>query len=563
MMNTLTEGAARGTMQLPILTRTLTADVAGDFSLPDYQPEMKRLLRIEAGVLPPERFASASGVELGGTLDYYVLYMGHDNRLYCAPLSTEYHLEVTPDGRERELMAAAGEPMVCLCDAVAEPPVGRVTAPRRLSIRCRVQAAVKLYGESPVDAGGATVGDPGEGLPNGVAAMENETETLRGTAEVARLWSGLGEAMPLQDDIILPPGEGEMRVVCAEGRVLMNEASFTDGGVLCRGEAVVKLTMCPEETTDVMAEMMGDAGQDESTAERRPIERVPALTVLQRKIPFSCTVEMDGLDGGAMDATGGATARGWCTDLAVSMEEGHMHLDLSVVCEARAQRTESVRYVKDLYSTRRETDCRYATVSAERPSRILCGNVTLSDSLTLGEVGMTPDMRVLDVTATAIPEALMVDSEKGRCVLTGSCRAQLLLLRDGEYTSTDMTLPFRYEFDDSGVLAGSGDERQFDGAVTVVTCRARMDGERVGLDAELAVSLRTVCPAPLTMLAEATYGEEVTRRRGEYVVCFPTADDTLWSVAKRYHAPVAVLTAANGLTGSEEERPEGVGYLIV
>jgi hypothetical protein len=107
----------------------------------------------------------------------------------------------------------------------------------------------------------------------------------------------------------------------------------------------------------------------------------------------------------------------------------------------------------------------------------------------------------------------------------------------------------------------------FDGRVSVIHCRARMDGERVGVDAELAVAIRTHLPAPFVAMSDANFGEEVTRRRGEYVICFPAPDDTLWSVAKRYHAPLAALTAANNLpTGADVSSPEsldGAGYLIV
>ena len=59
----------------------------------------------------------------------------------------------------------------------------------------------------------------------------------------------------------------------------------------------------------------------------------------------------------------------------------------------------------------------------------------------------------------------------------------------------------------------------------------------------------------------------MTRRRGEYVICFPAPTDTVWSVAKRYHAPMAGLTAANnlpaGVKADGKESLEGVGYLIV
>ena len=89
----------------------------------------------------------------------------------------------------------------------------------------------------------------------------------------------------------------------------------------------------------------------------------------------------------------------------------------------------------------------------------------------------------------------------------------------------------------------------------------------MGVDAELAVSVRTCLPSPVTVLSEADFGDEVSRRRGEYVICFPAPTDTLWSVAKRYHAPMAALTAVNnlptGVSCHSADSLEGVGYLIV
>ena len=538
MMHEFTgESPRRATVQVPFPDRYLTTEITGDYSLPDYQPEIKRLLRISTNVLPPNRFAGSSGTELSGTLDYYVLYMGHDGGVYCAPLSAEYRMEAEPDSAPRAGVPSPGEPMVCLCDTVAEPPVGRVTAPRRLNIRCKLRAKVKLYGECPL---------------MDIDREEANVEALEGKVEVGRLYQAVGELLPLQDDVILSPAQEEWRVVCAEGKVMVSEAAPAMGLVNCRGEVTVKLTLCPAESEEEFAS---------DTAEGRTS---PQITVMQRKIPFAQAVEVEGVTPACV-----ATACGYCTDLAVIMEDGHVHVDLGVVCEVRAHRNEVVHYVKDLYSTRRADVCRHTEYPTEAASRAFNGNFTLSDSLELSAVGIDPATRIADVTVTALPQELMTDPGKGRCVLTGTTRWHLLLLRDGEYASADMELPFRYEFEDPAAISCTAESTplHYDGTVTVVTCRARMDGERVGGDAELAVSLRTHSIAPMTALSEAGFGEEVTRRRGEYVICFPAPTDTLWSVAKRYHAPIAGLTAANNLPSVDKadaaESLEGVQYLIV
>jgi hypothetical protein len=83
MMNQFTDEAGmRGSVQIPILDRELSVEVTGDYSLPDYLPEIKRLLRIRPALLPQSRFAGRDSVGLNGALDYYVMYMGQDGGVY-------------------------------------------------------------------------------------------------------------------------------------------------------------------------------------------------------------------------------------------------------------------------------------------------------------------------------------------------------------------------------------------------------------------------------------------------------------------------------------------------
>lgn len=526
-------------MQLPLCDRVESTDLSGDFSLPDYQPEIKRLLRITASILPPTRYATADSVELTGSMDYFVLYTGNDNELYCAPLTAEYRMTVPLDDDTRVQLIPGGEPrIVCTCDVVAESIGGRVTAPRRLNIKSRLRAHVKAYGP-------CTLGDRvDEGLHP--ASLERLTD------EISCGWLSVGtsDLITLQDDMILSPTEqGDMRVVCAEGQVMVTDALPTENAVTCRGEVAIKLTLCPISSAD----------GDTTDAAESP-SGIPTVTV--RKIPFTETIELPGVTSVCT-----ACAHGRCAELSVEVEEGQLHMEIGVLLEAIAEGNEPVTYTKDIFSTRKETSCRYITHTVGRSIRCLNGNFTLSDSLPLTEVGIDPAARLIDVTATAVPTELSVD--KDRYLLSGICRCHLLLLRDGEYTSAEMEFPFRYETEGRAGGRDSGLSREgkqawtpcFDGSITVPACRARMDGERVGIDAELAVCLRLSALGELTAISDITFSNDVTRRSGEYVICFPAPQDTLWTVAKRYHAPLAPLAAANNL--SPTDPLTGVGYLIV
>ncbi|MCQ2430209.1 MAG: DUF3794 domain-containing protein [Clostridia bacterium] len=530
----LNQETGMATVQVPLCRRQVSAELNGDFSLPDYQPEIRRLLRINAAVRPPARYAGSGSVDLGGTVDYFVLYAGSDGGLYCAPLSAEYRMTVPFDGQ-----GELSDPPVVLCDPAAETVSGRVTAPRRLNIRCRVGADVTVMGEVPL--GGA---DDAGFVPGTI-------EKLTGGAEVGRVFRTAGEALELQDDVIVAPDEN-LRVVCAEGQVMVTEASSGTDTVSCRGEVTLKLTVVPMEA--VMApDEQPDAGREPA----RP------RTIL-RKLPFSQTVELPGVTPACR-----ACAHGVCDRLSVSAEDDRLHTNLDVVLEVLAQRNEPVTYVRDSYSTASESSCTYETHTPSRAVDCLNGNFSLNESVPLSEAGIDPGVTVVDVTASARADSLTVDRD--RCLLAGTCSARLLYEKGGEYGTAEVTVPFRYEADAPGLREaasrGGTEPLLFNAVVDVITCRTRMDGERIGLDAEIAVALRTAVPAPLTVQSGMTLGPDVKHTRGEYVICFPAPSDTLWSVAKRYHAPLTALSAANELTAGEapDSRAslEGIKYLIV
>lgn len=521
-------------IQRPICDKIVTYDLSGDFSLPDYQPEIKRLLRIETSVLPPERYMSREHLDLSGSMDYFVLYTGNDDQLYCAPLSTDYQISIPLDDERNgydSMSSLSSEDITCTCHIAADPVTGRVTAPRRLNIKCRLTAKAKAYAPVPV---AATDSD----------TAGADTELLWGHIKSARLYQGVGEMLSLQDDVILSPGDNrEMRVVCAEGRVMVTETTSAMNMVTCRGDVLLKLTLCPTDPPD---------------------GELAAPVLMTRKIPFSQAIDIAGVTPDCSSCAHGA-----CSEMSVEVEEGQLHADLGIILEVLAQKNQVTPYVKDIYSPQRENDCIYATYPVEEALKCFNGNFTLSDSLPLSEVGISPAARVIDVAATAFPESIFVS--QGKCVLTGRCRAHMILSREGEYSSASFELPFKYE-SDSGLLATDLDSDSpitpdFDAEAQAVSCRARMDGERVGIDAELAIMLRSVKKEEMTALSGVSYGEKVVRRCGEYVICFPAPTDTLWTVAKRYHAPLAALSAANNLPLPEAADKagslDGIDYLIV
>ena len=81
-------------MTVALCDRTVSMEISGEYTLPEYQVPIRRILGARPTVLPPAKYVSGAGVELNGTVELQVLYVGTDGALYTAPLSAEYSVSV-------------------------------------------------------------------------------------------------------------------------------------------------------------------------------------------------------------------------------------------------------------------------------------------------------------------------------------------------------------------------------------------------------------------------------------------------------------------------------------
>ena len=500
-------------MQAPICRRQMGTELIGDLSLPDYLPEIKRLLRVRATVSPADGYVGVGNAEFTGSVDYNILYAGHDGALYSAAQTEEYRFEVPVElTSEFEL----GEGLTCDVETTVEAAVGRVSSPRRLSLRCKLRSDVRIWGTRVVE--------------ERIDAVEaGSIQRLVGEAACAQIFCGVGDAFSLQDEILLDSQSADLRVISVDGSVFVAEANAGSDCVTCRGEVCLRLLCCHES---------GGA----------PI-------CMTRKIPFSHTVPLNGCEVNCECA-----ARGVCTDLGVTVEEGRILCDVSARLNVRAQRNVAMTYTRDLYSTAAAGENRYAEVSLPIAIRSINGNFTLNGTLTAADAGMRSGMTVLDCMLT--PGTLSVERGNGKIYLVGKCKCQLVLSDGEDLSAQEPELPFRYEIEGGG-------EEVVDCMATadVLSCRARVDGERVFVDAELGVCAVLRGERRIRMLAETRFGEAVKQNAAVYTVCYPARGDTLWSVAKRYHRPIEAIAEMNTLGGSaaadSEESLSGIAYLLV
>ena len=99
--------------QMPVTDKHLSVELNSDFSLPDYQPEIRRLLSTRVNIIPPSEYADNGGASFEGTVNYKILYLGADGKLYSTSLSDKYSFSIPIDFNSHSIFAGGKSVQVC------------------------------------------------------------------------------------------------------------------------------------------------------------------------------------------------------------------------------------------------------------------------------------------------------------------------------------------------------------------------------------------------------------------------------------------------------------------
>lgn len=478
------EQNATGRITMPIIRREINSDVSEDFTLADYYPEIRKVLYVREALLTPSKFVSGNKIDVSGVIDYDLVYVSADGRVCSAPFSSEYSFSLPLDNMSDFEIS---EGFTVSAHTVAESSSVRVSAPRRIQIRSHLCTSVGAWGKVLCSEGTSGL-DEGESF-----------ERLVGTLEGLEMVCESSDIISLSDEYRLPAEN--CRIALAEGDVLVGSMRVEDDTVSINGEVIIKLLVCCD----------GDGSS------HRVI----------RKIPFEAQTDLDGID---MSCDPLCRANGNVTDLSIEIEEGSAHIEANLILELCGVGRREMNFTSDAYSTRRSCECRM--IRRDIPVA-LCNknaNVSQSERITASDFGSFDGAQIIDVSASAIVDR--VEKSEECYVVRGTCKYNLLCLKDGEYTSSDIRLPFKYETDIEDIDGVEIDG--YDVLASVFDVRARIDGENINMDSEISLGCSIWGKRSVEMLESIDFYEPIEQSRGNIIVCFPQPEDTLWKVAKRY-----------------------------
>lgn len=215
------------------LSHTTQTDVTEDFELPEYQPEVRRIVGVQCSVTRDNAFLEEKSIAVSGCVLYTVVYLTSEGGLSSLPFYTTWEMQVpSPEGLSVDALHLVCEGENALC---------RVTAPRRITLSARVKLHCLALGDTDC----ATTA-PTDTICHTEEIPVVRMQTCRGTGSVSGETGG-GKVITCQGHVQIT----EVRCTPPEGLVVEGEATvrflYRETAVpMCRCEAGCPSTRpCP------------------------------------------------------------------------------------------------------------------------------------------------------------------------------------------------------------------------------------------------------------------------------------------------------------------------------
>lgn len=503
-------------VQRDLVRDAVFTEVNEEFILPDYMPEIGRVLRVCACLLPDEPFLGNEGADFSGRLEYRLLYSDSEGVITEAPL----------EGRYRYRVPYGGEPVGTLyTEEELETVAARPTAPRKLTVRARVKARPHLLTEETVGVTlSALIGDAPAETRKSVFPVTDRAALSLGAQRVEERFTVEGT---------LPEA---LSLISVRADPLIERAEVREGYVSVGGRLIVTLLL--------------------ARAAERPFVKTCSIP-FEEEIPCE-----EGREGDAL------TLRAFTGAPTVSFEEEGEGTAVLLDCEYTLSgilyKEREITLLDDVYVHGAFHSIERRPFTAERLLGCAMGNVTINGDVPIpnehvreGDC-LLPYFRLRELSASLLDQ---------RAVLEGTITVILLSLGEKGGDAAELTLPFRAE-----LATGARAEKDalLRACATPLGGTAHVSGGVLHLSTELSLSAAVLCEeARAVPVAAVKTGEAAPIKASTLTVYYPTDGDTLWSVGKKYALPIATIKAQNGFPengepdGEESDSLDGYAYLLL
>lgn len=477
-------------------------DINSEITLEDYKPDIKKLLHCKETVLAPSKYVSKDGIELEGTVNYGVTYLGTDNHLYSTSFTEEYSLS----GRSEN--GIRGDDISDHTVVWSEGVTLRLLSPRKFSLRNKILSRSLLTSTMEKD----------DCVSERFIPSECEYQTF--TAKGITTFSASGEIVELCDEYI--PRSDTERIISSEASVFISDVHADDGRISVRGELIADILACDDEGFEM------------------------PYTV-RRKIPFSQETEHPDVCKGDK-----LSASGICTELKVLPEESRVLICAYCCFDYSFSKITEESVCTDAFSPLHALKLTDSKIRYVRSAHSANGNISISTSYPLADIGISPSFTGIYAIGSANVTDFSSSAENGKGTIFGECKFRTVFYSDTneipEYESKDVTVPFKYEFS----FESTGEQSLWCSNPTLSRISLRTDGEKLAIDAELSVTFTVICESERAVISDITVGEKKKEPDNCIRIVYPQKGETLWTLAKKTSTRISHICKSNGIQKNDQ-----------
>ena len=496
-------------------------EISAEYNLPDYLPDINRLLKVSAKISEISHFLSGDVLEYDGKMKCTLLYATGDGSLKSADFERDF------SGN----MSVAGTSGDCdiRFDADIETVSCRLLNPRKLMAKIKLAATGEVYCSVTT-----TPNVIGKLNASEDRALQYRTHTAIGV----EMKKAQELATPISEDVELDASLPSIdEIIAVETEPYVTEFRVSDGKIAYKGEIVADILyrIVPEENENTE----GGAMKFASFAAKIPISgEIPAENVGEHPV-IRASVQI-----GSMEFRPQQNAFGENRTAELDFDYS-VYLD--IFCNSETEIT------TDMYSTEYESDCEEESLSYETALCAKSFNFSADGSAPREDADFD---RIVMTTATASIEK--TEKQGNKLLFTGTANVSVVLTNgEGIYLSRNFQLPLKGETE----APRSAFDCEIDARANVPAAISRLDGDQIQSNLEILVSYTVMEQHTEPRIRQISVYKDRPARNAKspsLTLCYPSFGETLWDIAKKYSTTVSELMATNGI--SAENMP---GVLVI
>lgn len=482
---------------------SLRCESVGEYSLPDYNGDVKKILTVKTKVFPSGKFVGEDSLEFSGTVGYEVVYLDSENNITHAEFSTDYDAAVKINSD------------TYLDSDVKTSVFGanvRLVGPRKLSVKCSLDNDVRIAEKRSH----AIEGD---------AFMEYEPETLLTVANVLTPSFASGEAK-------------EVNEVMAE----------LDGAIIDEVEVLLSDARAKTSTLETGTDTLAVKGSVTVSVLLKNGEQMPRL--ISKELPYSEEISL--ADAEELESLEERVEISSLKTAVTPTEDGvSVSASVTLTPKLSGKKNCPIDLVSDSFLKERGTENEYSDFGYTEHVCTETEESIIEFKKSVSELGIENVGEVIYTEAQARVESCEILDEGVQ--IKGEVRFGGIVYSENEnedpiYAPVKFSVPFT---ENVNLDCQMHNNMRANCAVNANDAKINFDENSVYASCELAFYV-TVTSEKRQRCLGASYltDEEYEKDESVVTVYYPEPSESLFSIAKRFHTSVGRIAESNRLSES-------------